>query len=153
LNAIPLRTETMVLVCRPDHRFANRENVTAEDLKGESFIAFDHDLIIRKEIDRFLRQKSVNVSVTMAFDNIETIKQSILVGTGVSILPAPTVQYEKKLNLLTTVALVEPQITRSIGIIHRQRKVLTPTCVKFMELLTETMHQERDVLSGNVGAK
>ena len=36
-----------------------------------------------------------------------------------------------------TVRLIAPELRRPIGIIHRQRKVFTPTAAKFVELLKE----------------
>ena len=57
LHVIPLRSERMVLVCQPQHRLASRKAVTAEHLEGEDFVGFDRDLSIRKEVDRYLRQR------------------------------------------------------------------------------------------------
>ena len=64
LNVIPLRSERMVLVCHPQHRLARQKAVTAEHLQGEDFVAFDRDLSIRKEVDRYLRQRSVTIRIS-----------------------------------------------------------------------------------------
>lgn len=137
LSVIPLRSERMVLVCHPEHHLAGRSAVTAEHLRDEDFVAFDRDLMIRKEIDRYLRQRSVSLRVVMEFDNIETIKQAVEIGAGISILPEPTVRMEVGLGTLAAVRLIAPQLRRPIGIIHRHRKVFTPTATKFIERLRE----------------
>lgn len=136
-SVIPLRAERMVLVCHPGHRLAKRKAITAEHLEDEDFVAFDRDLSIRKEIDRYFRQRSVTIKVTMEFDNIETIKQAVEIAAGVSILPEPTVRKELDSGTLAVVPLIAPQLWRPLGIIHRQRKVLTPTAAKFVELLNQ----------------
>ncbi len=143
IAVIPLRSERMVLVCHPQHALASRKAVTAEHLRDEDFITFDRDLFIRKEIDRYLRQRSVSVRVVMEFDNIETIKQAIGIGAGISILPEPTVRREVETGTLTAIRLIAPQLQRPIGIIHRQRKVFTPTASKFVELLQEVQRNEQ----------
>ena len=125
----------MVLVCHPKHKLASRKAVTAKHLRSEDFVAFDRDLSIRKEIDRYLRQRSVTIRVVMEFDNIETIKQAVEIGAGVSILPEPTIRKEADAGTLAVIRLIAPQLERPIGIIHRQRKVFTPTAAKFMEML------------------
>lgn len=135
IAVVPLRSERMVLVCHPEHKLAGRKAITAEHLRDEGFVAFDRDLIIRKEVDRYLRQRSVSVRVVMEFDNIETIKQAVEIGAGISILPEPTVRRETQAGSLVAVRLIAPQLERPIGIIHRQRKTFTPTAMKFMELL------------------
>lgn len=138
VTAIHLRSEKMVLVCPPDHPLAVMGAVTAEHLRDQSFVAFDRDLMIRKEIDRYLRQRSVSVQITMEFDNIETIKQAVEIGAGVSILPEPTVQREVETGTLVAVDLIAPQLMRPLGIVHRRKKVFAPTAVRFIELLRET---------------
>jgi len=149
LNVIPLRSERMVVVCRPGHPLAARKTVTAENLHNVEFIGFDRDLIIRKEIDRHLRQRSVSIQVVMEFDNIETIKQAIQIGAGISILPEPTVRDEVRGGTLAAVRMVSPELRRPIGIIHRRRKVFTPTAAKFVELLQEVQGEHSDKKARN----
>ena len=73
----------------------------------------------------------------MEFDNIETIKQAVEIGAGVSILPEPTVREATRNGSLAIVRLIAPELHRPLGIIHRQRKVFTPTAAKFVELLRQ----------------
>ncbi len=135
LSVVSLRSETMVLVSRPEHPLSKEKAITAEHLRDADFVAFDRDLSIRKEIDRYLRQRSVSIKIVAEFDNIETIKQAVEIGTGVSILPEPTVREEIRSGRLAAVRVIAPELKRPIGIIHRQRKVFTPTAAKFVELL------------------
>lgn len=143
LEVIPLRSEKMVVVCHLTHPLTKHNVVTAEQLHGEDFVAFDRDLHIRKEIDRYLRQHSVSQRVAMEFDNIETIKQAVQIGTGISILPEPTVRAEAKAGTLVSIRLAE-ELCRPIGIIHRQRKVFTPTATKFIEMLRQLQDQNTE---------
>ena len=111
IDVIPLRSERMVLVCSPQHRLAKETAVTAEHLQSEDFIAFDRDLSIRKEVDRYLRQRSVNIRIVMEFDNIETIKQAVEIGAGISILPAPPIREACRNGSLVAVRLIAPSCT------------------------------------------
>jgi len=144
LTVIPWRSEKMVLVCDRDHRLAKRRAVSPEDLNGEKFVAFDADLGIRKAIDRSLKQRNVKVNVVMEFDNIETIKQAIAIGAGVSILPKPTVLKEAEIGSLAAVPLAIPDLVRPVGIIYRKQKRLSPTVSRFIESLrkAESDHAE-----------
>ncbi len=135
LTVLPLRSEPMALVAHPSHRLAHRRRVSPEDLNGEKFVAFDHDLAIRKAIDRALKQHGVKVEVVMEFDNVETIKQAIGINAGVSILPRPTVLKEVSARSLAAVPLALDGLVRPIGIIHRRGKQLTPAVAAFIDLL------------------
>ncbi|MBI4735967.1 MAG: LysR family transcriptional regulator [candidate division NC10 bacterium] len=138
LTILPWRSETMVFVCHPTHRLARRRLITAADLHGENFVAFDADLRIRKAIDRCLRQHDARVKVIMEFDNIETIKQAIAIGAGVGILPRPTILKEAGNRTLAAIPLAMAELVRPLGIIHRRGKLFTPTIGRFLELLRQS---------------
>ena len=137
LTVLPLRSEPILFVCHPSHRLARRRMVNPADLDGEPFVAFDANLAIRKAIDRALRKCNVKANVVMAFDNVETIKQAIINGTGVSLLPAPTIVKEVAIRTLSAVPFNIPDLVRPVGIIHRRHKLLTPAVARFLELLRQ----------------
>jgi DNA-binding transcriptional LysR family regulator len=146
LSVVPLRAEPMVFVCHPHHRLARRRLVAPAEMNGEKFVAFDPGLTIRRAIDRTLRQHNVRVNVVMEFDNIETIKQAIIIAAGVSVLPHHTVQKEVGIRVLAAATIDIPDLVRPVGIIHRRQRPLTPTAARFVALLTEASQQEREAV-------
>jgi DNA-binding transcriptional LysR family regulator len=137
LRVVPLREEPMALVCHPGHRLARRRIVMPAELSGEAFVAFDPGLTIRKAIDRTLRQHGARVNIVMEFDNIETIKQAIIIAAGISILPRHTVQKEASIRTLATVEVGVSGLVRPVGIVHHRQKPLTPTAARFVQMLQE----------------
>jgi len=135
IEAILWRREEMQLAVWPSHPLASRSEVSPADLDGIAFIAFDEDLSIRRELDRFLRAQGVAVNVVMHFDNIQTIKEAVAVGSGVSILPARTMQAEIGQGRLLAIRLNAPQLSRPVGIIRRRRKRFHRAAEAFMGLL------------------
>ena len=135
LVVIPWREEEMVLAVPPSHRFASRESVAVGELDGESFVGFDHDLSIRRAIDRFLRRFEVHVKVAHEFDNIENIKRDVEVDSGVAILPRPTLTAELKAGTLAAVSFSDARPTRPLAIIHRRGDGLTVAASRFLDLL------------------
>jgi len=135
LDVLPLRSEPMVLVAHPAHRLARRRSLGAADLNGERFVAFDHDLAIRKAVDRALKQYGIKVDVVMEFDNVETIKQAIGINAGLSILPRPALLKELGMKTVIPLPLAFPGLVRPIGIIHRRGKRMAPAVARFVEQL------------------
>ena len=136
LEIIPFRRDKLVLVCSPDHPLAARRRVSLKRLAGESFVAFERDIPTRKAIDQILKQHGVAANYVMEFDNIETIKRSVEVGIGVSILPDTAVAHEVRNGMLRALNFTEGTFTRAIGIIHRKRKVFSPAARALIDLLT-----------------
>jgi DNA-binding transcriptional LysR family regulator len=138
VTALPWHDEKLVLVCPPDHRLARRRRVSLAKLSGEPFIAFEPDIPTRRTIDRVLRTHGVAVRTLMEFDNIETIKRSVEVGSGVSILPETTVVNEVRNGLLAAVDFVEGPFTRAVGVVHRRGRVLSAAAREFVAMLGVT---------------
>lgn len=136
IDIIPLRDDKLVIVCGPEHALANRRRVSIQKLHGESFIGFERDIPTRKAIDRILKQHQVTVNYVMEMDNIETIKRSVEVGIGISILPENAVVNEVRNGMLIALKFTEGTFTRALGIIHRHNKVFSKAAQEFMQLLT-----------------
>ncbi len=136
LTAVPWRDEEMVLACSPRHPLAQNLALQLRDLDGQNYIHFDKNLTIRRQIDRFLRERDVSVEVVHEFDNIENIKQAVAVGAGVALLPEPTLRREVRARTLIALPLFECRLVRPLGIIHRRRHKLSRAALRFIELLS-----------------
>ncbi len=137
LAVIPWRKERMAVAVAPSHRLAVKTMLQPEDLNGQDFIGFDEDLLIRRELDRFFRDHGVEVNQVMQFDNIQTIKEAVALGSGISILPELTMQTEIAQGRLISVPLHAPELLRPLGIVHRKRKRFNLAAQAFLNLLRE----------------
>jgi DNA-binding transcriptional LysR family regulator len=135
LTVIPWREERMTVAVYPGHQFAGREFLLPKDLEGEDFITFDDEVIIRRELDRFLRENEVSISIVMQFDNIQSIKEAVVLGSGISILPERSIQTEVEQNRLVSIPLYAPELVRPTGVIHRRKKKLTRAGREFLNLV------------------
>jgi DNA-binding transcriptional LysR family regulator len=135
LTALPWRQEPMVLTCSPHHALAQLKAVPPAQLAGQRYIGFDKGLVIRRQVDRFLRQQGVTVEIALEFDNIENIKQAIEIAAGVALLPEPTLRREVQAGTLVAVPLAGCQMVRPLGIIHRRQHRLGGTARRFIDLL------------------
>jgi DNA-binding transcriptional LysR family regulator len=135
LTVIPWRDEPMVVACPPQHRLARAKKIAVRQLAGEPFVGFDADLVIRKKIDAFLRQHGVEVKVTLTFDNIEAVKRAVEVGSGVAILPRPTLEHELQAKTLVAVPFSSQTFVRPLGIVYRHGRQLYPNARAFVGLL------------------
>ena len=138
LGSIPWRDEEMVLACPTAHPLARQRFVRVAQLEGEKYIGFDKGLMIRREVDRFLRDHDVSVDVVLEFDNIENIKKAIEISAGVALLPLPTLRREIKDGTLVAVSLAHARFVRPLGIIHRRGQLLSSSTRKFIELLCQS---------------
>jgi LysR family transcriptional regulator, transcriptional activator of the cysJI operon len=142
IKVIPWRQEEMVLATAPDHRLAKkaaaiRGPIPMEDLNGIDFVGFDEELPIRADVDRFFREKGVEVNVSVHFDNIEMIKEAVAHRVGVSIMPHRVMREDIRQKRLAAIRMAGASLYRPLGIIHRKTKRFQPVAQAFLDLLCE----------------
>lgn len=133
----PWRDEEMVLVCHPSSRWATRQEIDPAELDGETLVAFEDGLAIRKAIDRFLKNNRARCEIVGGFDNVEMIKRAVEEGMGVAILPEPTLRRELERGTLRMVRFRGPKFVRPLCAVVRRRRHYTPALIRFVELLTD----------------
>ncbi len=136
-RVIPWREERMVVAMAPTHSLARHEAIAPAQLEGHQFVGFDEDLPISRAVARFLRENSVEVDLVMRFDNIGMMKEAVMLGSGLSILPEPMLHLEVTQGRLRAVPLKPPGLVRPLGIIHLRGKKFNRSAKAFLELLKE----------------
>jgi len=135
LRIIPLPADKLVLICAPEHPLAQRRYVDISELNGQSYIAFEKGLASQRAMERLFQENDIQMNVAMEFDNIETIKRSVEIGAGVSIVPFLSVQKEVQNGSLFQVYFTDKNFYRPLGIIVRRKQSLSRAARKFIELM------------------
>jgi DNA-binding transcriptional LysR family regulator len=141
LAVLPWRQEEMAVAAAPSHPLAGRRMLSVGELNGQDFVAFDEELPIRHEIDHFLRERGIEVNLTMHFDNIQSVKEAVALGSGISILPVRPMQAEIDAGRLIAIP-IDAALVRPVGIIHRRRRKFHRAAGLFLELLAEQPREE-----------
>lgn len=136
IEVVPFSNEAISLICASEHPFARQSSVRLADLEGQPFIAFDDDIPTRGLIDDRLRHAGVKVRIIMAYDNIETLKNLVEIGSGIALVPEDTVRQEARAGQLASVPLVpEDSFKRPAGMILRSSKVRRAAVRAFVEAM------------------
>lgn len=105
IEALPFDEQEIALICAPENPLARADGIALAQLDNLPFIAFADDIPTRRLIDARLHASGAHVRVVMAFDNIETIKNLVEIGSGVALVPIDTVRQEVKEGILAVVRL------------------------------------------------
>lgn len=137
LSCISLFSESMVIACPPRHKCARLKMVFLHQLQNEPFIAFSSELPIRHEVDNFLKSNQVTVKTVLEFDNVESIKRAVEAGSGISILPRPSLKTEVGIGSLAAVGFSPESFSRPLGIIHLRGRAFNRDFSRFIEFLKQ----------------
>ncbi|CAN5653350.1 LysR family transcriptional regulator [soil metagenome] len=139
LTIVPMASDRLVLICPPEHEFAERTKIKVTELQGRDFVLFERDVPTRKATDKILKSYGVDVRKVAEFDNIETIKRSVEVGFGLAIVPHPSVMDEERNNQLAVAELAEKDWIRPVGVVYRTDRTLSVAAKKFVKLLESNL--------------
>ena len=137
IEIVPLRKDPLVLICHPQHPFANQKTIKLKAIAGQKFIGFEPDIPTRKALDKIFKDHSVTVTNVMEFDNIETVKRAVEIDAGISIVPLGTIAQEISKQTLVAVQLDDGVFFRPLAAIYKKSKVLSPAMRQFMAILKE----------------
>jgi LysR family transcriptional regulator, transcriptional activator of the cysJI operon len=135
IELVPLRKDTLVLICHPSHPLAKLKSVKLAQLAGQKFVSFEPDIPTRKAIDKVLKDHHVTVESVMEFDNIETVKRAVEIDAGISLVPLGTVTQEVAKQTLAEVKIDGVDLVRPLAAIYKKNKVLSPAMKQFLAML------------------
>jgi LysR family transcriptional regulator, transcriptional activator of the cysJI operon len=135
LELVPLRKDSLVLICHPQHPLAKFKSVKLAQLAGQKFVSFEPDIPTRKAIDKVLKDHNVEVLSVMEFDNIETVKRAVEIEAGISLVPQGTITQEVAKQTLAEVRIDGVELVRPLAAIYKKNKVLSPAMKQFLSIL------------------
>ena len=138
VDILPFDVETMALICAPENRFACRESVSLRELHDQPFIAFADDIPTRRLIDAQMKAAGAQARIVMSFENIETIKNLVEIGSGVALVPEETTRKEAREGTLAVVPLTEKDaFMRPSGLLVKKSGSRRAAVAAFLEAMTD----------------
>jgi len=138
----PLFEEDFVLACPIDHLLAGRRSVTWSELAQHDGVMLAPGSGNRMLIDQALGTVPVRPSWSCEVRHVPALLSLIEAGIGVGAVPRLAVPEGPQTGLVS-IALVEPQVVRTIGIIRRRGRPLSPAAQAFRDLLARPQGSHR----------
>ena len=133
--------EPFLLLCRQDDPLADRHTVRWEMLNNRQLVLQDYSSGSRVLIDEALREQQVEAEIVQEIGHPVTLYPMVEAGIGISILPALALPLPQGRPLL--VRRIEPEINRSIMLIRRKNRSLTPAA----EVIWQEVRQQATLLT------
>lgn len=124
LETRPLTTDTLMLVCRSEHGFADRESCTWRELADEPVIAFSAGSSVRPLMEQAYRDNGLTLRPAIEASHLSSAEGLALQGLGVAVLPSTRTQSisDPRLSVLR---IIDPVVTRDLVLIQRHGRSLS----------------------------
>ncbi len=132
LEAARLFREPLLAVTPNDHPLAQLASVPRERLRGETILSLEPGHKLHEQVSQICADTGAEISLEYGATSLDTIRQMVGMGLGLSLLPALYVRSEVQPNRLVTARpLAGPQPFRTVGMVWRRR---APRAAEYAEL-------------------
>jgi len=137
IKSVRLRTERVFLLAEPAHPLANRRTVKADDLSGQNLLLTESGCGYRLKLDQHLALKNIRPGNITEFSSVEAIKQCIVTGMGLGLLPAIVVARELRQRQIVALRWAGPSLDIATYVLWHKDKWISPAMAAFIDLVTE----------------
>ena len=134
-----LRIEPIVIVASPNHLLARQPVLQMDDLAGQSILLPKHDCSYKMVFEQILTEEKVDSVTIMELNSVEAIKQCVMRGIGVTMIPLMSVAQELSNDKLAILPWPVEKLETGILMIWHKDKWLSPTLQAFMDTAKRVM--------------
>jgi DNA-binding transcriptional LysR family regulator len=134
-----LLSEPVSVVSSPEHPFRTHVTVNIKDFENQDLIITQKNCTFRAIIDDLIKQAQVKPRSLIEINNISAIKQLVMSGLGITIMPRISVKSEIGQGLLVEIPWGGPQLPVCTQIAYHKDKWLSPIILNFLEKARTTI--------------
>ncbi|RPF54330.1 LysR family transcriptional regulator [Aquisalibacillus elongatus] len=127
-------TEKMMALLPKQHQLVHEPHLRLDLLRHEPFVLFRQGYIIRDIVMKACSQVGFQPRIAFEGEDIDTIKGLVSAGLGVSVLPEITLN-DMPMRDTKAIEIIEPDVTRTVGIVLPTNRELAPSEKIFFEFL------------------
>ena len=131
-----LFSENLVALLPVNHRLANASSLKLSQLREDGFIMFPGGYILREILLEACQQQGFQPTVAFEGEDIDAIRGLVSAGLGVTVIPEITL-IDGLPRATVKVPIIEPNVTRTVGIIIPRERQLLPTQNLFYHFLID----------------
>jgi DNA-binding transcriptional LysR family regulator len=132
----PLLQDRFVAACRRDHALARKRRATWSDLAQYDYISVSKSSGNRLLLDQALAHSSDQPRAIYEAEHVTTMIGMVEAGLGVAAVPSLAMPADDH-PLLVSVPLSDPVVIRTVGLIRRKDRPLSPSAQRLYDLLLE----------------
>ncbi|MDO9276953.1 MAG: LysR substrate-binding domain-containing protein [Polaromonas sp.] len=134
----PLHEDRFHLVCQRNHPLAKRRWVAWSEIDGESLISLSTNSGTHQMIHDELVRQNIQTARRTPVSHLSTVHGMLEAGFGVAILPVIALPVPGHPTLLT-LPLVQPEMSRSIGVYYRRDRSFSPAAKAFLDVVRSVL--------------
>lgn len=137
LNVTTLIHEPMALVAPLKHSLVTYTRVDPADLKDETILHTEAGCTYRILFEQYLNKHGIFSDPSLEFWSIEAIKQCVMAGLGIALLPLVTVQNELREGKMARLAWDDSEQQVATQVAYHTKKWKSPALSEFLQIVEQ----------------
>lgn len=137
LDFQPMFSDELMFILDPQHKWVEAGGVARPEIAKEHFILYNRSSQTFRTVENYFQDEGILLNSTMELGSIETIKELVKIGLGISVLATWIAQKEIKEGSLVAMALGRRKLRRQWGILSLRGRELSKVERDFVELCSE----------------
>lgn len=129
----------LVLVAHPNHPLTSHTQIGPQDLKDELILLSRSDCSYRMLFEKMLAEEKIESALIVDFSSTETIKQCLMAGMGITIIPEIAVHTEIAEGRLAVLPWHGKPFDTKVLMIWHKHIWIAPALQAFMDMIRETL--------------
>jgi DNA-binding transcriptional LysR family regulator len=121
----PIFSDHLYFLTHPKHPWALTGRATREEMARQDYILYNKHSFTCRWIEQYFEKEDMVPNVIMHIGNLETIKELVKLGLGITIAPLWSAKRELEDQSLAFVSLGQRKLRRTWGICHWRGRRLT----------------------------
>jgi len=142
LETARLFREPLQVVTATDHALAAQDRISREQLRGETILTLEPGHRLHEQVRQICADSGAELSLDYEATSLDTIRQMVAMGLGISLLPALYIRSEVRPNTMVTARpLAGPQPFRAVGMVWRKRAARAEEYVELAQILRRILRR------------
>ncbi|PKQ90775.1 LysR family transcriptional regulator [Paenibacillus sp. BGI2013] len=129
-----LKDETFQMVASPDHMLASRSVLVIDDFHKQHFLLTEKNCSYRTYFDQSITKKGADALTELEFHSVEAIKQCVVAGLGIALLPEMALKKELSDGEVVALPWDLSDVSFSAQMLWHREKWISPSMAAFMEV-------------------
>ena len=133
----PMFTDELMFIVGPQHPWVEAGGVARPEIAKQNFILYSRTSQTFRAVENYFQDEGIVLNATMELGSIETIKELVKIGLGISVLATWIARAELKEGSLMAMPLGRRKLRREWGILSLRGHDLTAVEIDFVKLCGE----------------
>lgn len=141
LNVEIMAVEEVVVIAPPDHALTRASTVGPQDMNGEIMLQTEAGCPYRVVFEQALQEAGAIPRETLEFSSVEAIKQCVMAGMGLAVLPKVTITRELRSRELAILPWQGPSLDMTSQLVWHAKRRTGATLQAFLDLARKTLRR------------